>query len=379
MSDLHILHSESATGWGGQEIRVFQESLLLLERGHQVDIVCQPNTPLAKHCQALSHPNFRFFCREMRKSFCPASLAGVYLLLKKLRPDIVHTHSSVDSWQFSLASKVLKIPVVRSRHVSLPIRGYFPNSWLYSSGPARIITSGEAISEIVTQVGGVKRENVTSVSAGVNLKRFDFKISGTEFRKTLGLEENQPLIGKIGVIRGFKGHNQFLDAIPIVLQKVPSARFVIVGDGPGFDEIKGKVTAKGLDNSTTLLGHRDDVPEIMAGCNVLALASTSGEGTPQVIPQAFAMKTPMVATRIGSTPDLLDNGERGVLVEPGSGEALAEGILQQLSDPVKAMEKAERAYQYCIKELTDELMIQQTIEVYDAILNSHPLKTNGQK
>jgi glycosyltransferase involved in cell wall biosynthesis len=378
LSHLHILHCESATGWGGQEIRVFQETGLLLERGHSVDIVCQSNTPLSQHCETLNHPNFRFFCREMKSSFHPASLAGVYRLLKKLRPHIVHTHSSVDSWQFTLMSKLLGIPVVRSRHVSLPIRGYFPNSWLYSS-PDRIITSGQAISDIVTQVRGVKSEHVTSVSAGVDLRRFDCNISGAEIRKSLGVVEGQPLIGKIGVIRGFKGHNQFLDAIPVVLEKIPSARFVIVGDGPGFEEIKGKVKAKGLNDSTTLLGHRSDVPEIMAACDVLTLASTSGEGTPQVIPQAFAMKTPMVATRIGSTPDLLDQGQRGVLVEPGSGTALAQGILHQLSDPTIALEKAERAYQYCREKLTDELMILQTIKVYDSIVSSRSPHSNGQK
>ena len=379
MSQLHILHSESATGWGGQEIRVFQESNLLLERGHRVDIVCQPDSPLEQHSQLLKHANFRLFCRRMKKPFQPVSLAGVYRLIKKLRPDIVHTHSSVDSWQFSIASKILNIPVVRSRHVSLPIRGYFPNSWLYSSAPGRIITSGEAISDIVNQVNGVNPGNVASVSAGVNLKRFDFNISGREFRRSLGIDETQPLIGKIGVVRGFKGHNQFLDAIPIVLERHPSARFIIVGDGPGFEEIKGKVSAKGLNDSTRLLGHREDIPQVMAGCDVLALASTSGEGTPQVIPQAFAMKTPMVATRIGSTPDLLEEGERGVLVEPGSGAALAEGIIRQLSDPGKAMEKAERAFQYCTQELTDELMIERTIKVYEDLLYSNKQNANGRK
>lgn len=103
-----------------------------------------------------------------------------------------------------------------------------------------------------------------------------------------------------------------------------------------------------------MLGHREDVPQIMAACDVLVLASTSGEGTPQVIPQAFAMKTPMVASRIGSTESLLGDGERGILVAPGKADEIAEGVCRLIAQPGLAEELAAKAYQYCLRELTAE-------------------------
>ncbi|MEE9259424.1 MAG: glycosyltransferase family 4 protein [Nitrospinaceae bacterium] len=291
-------------------------------------------------------------------------------IIKESRPDILHTHSSIDSWLASVIGKFLGVPIVRSRHISIPVKNIFPNTLIYSSFPERIITSGEAISEIISGLPGVAAETVVSIPAGVDLRRFDCRISGDGIRRKLNVEPDQPLVGKIGVVRGWKGHDYFLEAVPHVLEHCPKARFVIVGDGPGYDEVNAKMRAKGLETSLTMMGHREDVPEIMAALDVQVMASIAGEGTPQVIPQAFAMKTPLVATPIGSIPDLLGHGERGILVEPKSGKSLAEGILKILNDPGLSGPMTESAYEYCRKHLTVNEMIDRTLSVYYEVLNS---------
>ncbi|MEK9628488.1 MAG: glycosyltransferase family 4 protein [Nitrospinota bacterium] len=370
MKSLHILHSESATGWGGQEIRVFQESELLLERGHQVSLVCQPESYLWKKCQTVSSSNFNCYPLLMKSPANPFSFASISRILGKAKPDIVHTHSSIDSWLVGSASKLKGIPVVRSRHISIPINGAFPNNWLYSQIPKKIITSGDAISEVVKSVSGVKPENVKSISAGVDFKRFDFNTNGQAIRKELGIEPGQNLIGKIGVIRGWKGYDYLLKAAPIVLEKYPETRFVFVGRGPGFEQTKSIAKSLGLENVLTLVGHREDIPEIMAGLDIQVLASFTGEGTPQVIPQAFAMKTPLVATRVGSVPELLGHGERGVLVEPKNEEDLAQGIIKLIENPDLKKKNAEKGYEFCKKELGIDRMINETISVYEDALRN---------
>jgi glycosyltransferase involved in cell wall biosynthesis len=363
-----VLHSEAATGWGGQEIRVFQESLYLLEKGHRVSIVCRPGSPLAQRCSGVSHPGFSFYTVAMDSAVSPAALFALWRLLKLLNPDLLHTHSSIDSWLVSLCGWWLGIPIVRSRHVSIPVKNIPPKNWVYSKFPARIITSGEEVSRRMLAIDGVTPERVVSVSAGVDLRKFDSRISGAAVRRELGIDAGHPLVGKIGVVRGWKGYDHFLQAIPEVLKQIPDARFVAVGDGPGFNEIRNKARVAGLDPVLTFLGHREDVPEILAALDVLALASTAGEGTPQVIPQAFAMKTPVVATRVGSIPALLDEGRRGVLVESGNSEALARGIVEVLRDSGTADERAEKAHEFCIRELTFDRMMGKTIAVYGEVL-----------
>ena len=366
MKSLHILHSESATGWGGQEIRIFQESQLLLERGHRVSLVCQPTSYLCKKSLAISSPNFNCYPLLMKSTANPFSIVSIFKILKKTKADIIHTHSSIDSWLVGSVAKLSQIPVIRSRHISIPINNMFPNNLLYSRIPRKIITSGEAISEVVKSVPGVNPGNVKSVSAGVDFRRFDFKINGIKIREELGVNPGEPLIGKIGVIRGWKGYNYLLEAAPIILKKFPDARFVFVGNGPGFEQTKSIAKSLGLEQKLTFLGHRDDIPEIMAGLDIQVLASFAGEGTPQVIPQAFAMKTPLVATRVGSIPEMLGQGKRGILVEPKNSVDLANGIINLIENPGIRNELAEKGYEFCRNELGVDRMIDCLLYTSDA-------------
>lgn len=364
------MHSEAAIGWGGQEIRVIQETRMLLDRGHRVTVVCQPGSPLEKRCQSIEHPQFKFFSVSMPRPLSPGAFRILCRLIKNSKPDVLHTHSSIDSWLVSFIGKCLHIPIVRSRHVSIPVKNHFPNNWLYARFPKRILTSGETIRELMIQLKGVTPEQVVSIPAGVDMRRFHLNVSGEKIRTELGLKLDQPLIGKVGVIRGWKGHNYFLEAVPLVLEKFPEARFVIVGAGPGYEEIKERSRAPEMQGAVTVMGHREDVPEIIAAMNVMVLASYAGEGTSQVIPQAFAMKTPVVATRGGSIAELFRDGERGVLAEIKSGKSLADGIVKILQNPGWAREMAENAYDYCRKELTWDRKMDQTLEVYYDVLDA---------
>ena len=370
MKLLHILHTEAAAGWGGQEIRVLQETRLLLERGHRVSLVCQADSPLEERARSISNSRFHLIPISMKSALSLWVFLTLYRYVSKNNLDVIHTHSSVDSWLGGVVGKLSGVPVIRTRHVSLPVNDFFPNHLLYSYIPQRILTSGNMISDIVKQVRCVDSNKVVSIPAGVDLRKFDSEISGEKIREELKVDSNQILIGKIGVVRGWKGHNYFLEAIPLILKKIPYAKFVIVGDGPGFKEIKSKVKLAGIENKVDLLGHREDVPEIMAALDVQVLASFAGEGTPQVIPQAFAMKTPVVATKIASIPDLLGQGERGILIEPENALSLAEGVLKIVKNPEITKRLVENAYSFCLKELTVDKMMDSTIAIYEEVASS---------
>ena len=128
LDSFHLLHSEAATGWGGQEIRIFQESKALVERGIKVSLIVQPNSPLSKTCNEFNHPNFSVYSLSMSASWNIFDFASIYRIIKRIQPDILHTHSSIDSWLFSMCGKALKIPIIRSRHVSINVKNYFPKN-----------------------------------------------------------------------------------------------------------------------------------------------------------------------------------------------------------------------------------------------------------
>jgi glycosyltransferase involved in cell wall biosynthesis len=370
LKTLHILHSEAATGWGGQEIRIFQESQLLLERGHRVSIVCRSDSPLGERCLRFNHANFTFFPLAMKRPFSLPTLFSLAKIIKKARPDILHSHSSIDSWLIAITGKLLSVPIIRSRHVNIPMRNHIFNRWLYAKAPKRILTSGQGIANMVSEQVGISADKINSIPAGVDFRRFDFKISGDKIRNELGVNPHQPLIGKIGVIRGWKGYDYFVDCVPLVLEKFPDARFVIVGAGPGYESIRSRIKNHGLEKFIFALGHREDIPEIMAALDIHCTASFAVEGTTQVIPQAFAMKTPVVSTRIDSILPILGDGERGVLVKLKDSKDMARGIIYFLDNPQLAQEITEKAYTFCKKELSTDKMMDQTIAIYQEVLSA---------
>jgi glycosyltransferase involved in cell wall biosynthesis len=119
----------------------------------------------------------------------------------------------------------------------------------------------------------------------------------------------------------------FLEAAGEVLAARPETRFLIVGDGVGFDDVKRRIAELGLGERVILTGFRRDIPEVMAALDVLALPSVRSEAFPQVIAQALAVGTPVVGTTVGGIPELIRDGETGRLVPPGDSQALAHAIV----------------------------------------------------
>jgi glycosyltransferase involved in cell wall biosynthesis len=200
----------------------------------------------------------------------------------------------------------------------------------------------------------------------VDTSRFHPGVSGGAVRKELGL--TGPVAGLVAMLRGSKGHRFFLEAAREVLQALPETRFLIVGDGIGYEDVKRRVREMGLEQAVIMTGFRTDIPEVMAALDVLVLPSTKSEGFPQAVAQALAVGTPVVATATGGIPELIRDGKTGRLVPPADPHALAEAILSMLRDPDGARRLA-RAGQALVRErYTIENMMAQTTRVYRELL-----------
>jgi len=353
-----VLHTESSLGLGGQEIRILTEARWLLEHGWDVVIACQPASRLRGEASAAG---LSVVTLRMRSAFDIAAVFALRRLISRLDVGIVHTHSSVDSWLATVAARSTRRSVVRSRHVSIPI---IRRRALVYRLADRVLTTGEAIRAIVI-AAGVPAERVVSVPAGVDTARFHPGVSGKTVRDELGL--NGPAIGLVANIRGSKGHNDFLDAALIVRRHVPAARFVIVGDGVGFDDVHRRVHALGLASHVVMTGFRRDVPEVMAALDVLVLPSTRSEATSQVIPQALAVGTPVVATAVGGIPEIVKDGVTGRLVPPGEPAALAAAIEDMLTDVGRAHAMAQAGQALVRERFTVDAMMVATTTVYASL------------
>ncbi len=354
-----ILHTEASSGLGGQEIRILTETRWLLDHGWDALIACQPGSPLHREAQAGGLPVAPVV---MASAFDARAVLALRGLIRAHGVALVHTHSSVDAWLAAVAARSAGRPVVRSRHVSIPI----PRRRVLVYRLAhRVITSGEAIRAIVV-AAGVDPARVVSVPAGVDTARFHPGISGKTVRDELGLAG--PLVGLVANVRGSKGHRYFLDAALQVLAVRPDARFLIVGDGVGFEDVRCRVRDLALEREVVLTGFRRDIPEVMAALDVLVLPSVKSEATSQVIPQAFAVGTPVVATAVGGIPEIVRDGITGRLTPPADAPALAAAILDVLADPEGARAWARAGQALVHARYTVDAMMERTTAVYRDLL-----------
>ena len=357
-----ILHTEASVGFGGQELRILAEARWLLDHGWQALVAAQPDSRLLDEARRAGVPALAV---RMRSPFDLRAIATLRRLIAEHRVAVVHTHSSVDSWLAGLAARSRRRPVIRSRHVTIAIPRR--RALVYRLAD-RIITSGEAAARVV-RAAGVPASRIVAIAPGIDTGRFHAGVSGERIRRELALD-TAPLVGLVANIRGSKGHDVFLDASRAVLTAQPATRFLIVGDGIGFDDVRRRVAALGLDTAVRMTGFRRDIPEIMAALDVLVLPSVRSEAASQVIPQALAVGTPVVATTVGGSGELVRDGETGRLVPPNDAPALAAAILATLADREGSRAMARRGQALVQAHHSLDAAMGRTTRVYEQLLHS---------
>jgi glycosyltransferase involved in cell wall biosynthesis len=273
----------------------------------------------------------------MRWSWDARALIRLIALIRREKVGVVHTHSSTDGWLGGMAGRLAGVPVVRSRHVSIPIR----RRWnpVYSFLADRVVASGDAVRRILTDAG-VNPAKVVTLPAGVDLARFSPGPACSRIRAELGLTGR--VVGSVAMFRGSKGHAELLEAFDRVGREFPDARLLLVGDGIRRGSVEQLAEARGLGNRAVFTGLREDIPDLLRTMDCFVLASTRTEGVPQSLLQAMAVGCPVVASSIGGIPDVVQHGVNGLLVPPGDPSALAAAIRAVLTEPALAREMAER-------------------------------------
>jgi len=355
-----VLHTEASPGLGGQEVRTLNEARWTVERGWRVLLACQPEGRLLERARAAGLETAPL---RMAGPFDPRALLGLVRLIRREHVSLVHTHSSVDAWLGGMAARVCRIPVVRTRHVSIVIRKG-PNP-VYRWLADRVITSGEAIRRMVMDVG-VPAERVIAIPAGVNLETFPFGRRAPETARELGL--GAPVIGSVAMFRGSKGHPQLLQAFARVREKRPGASLLLVGDGIRRAWVEQLARDAKLADAVVFTGFRPDVPALLGTMDCFVLASTRTEGVPQALLQAFATGVPVVASRIGGIPEVVTDDETGLLVDSEAVPALAAAIERVLDDPTAAARRARAARALVESRFSHATAVGRLLHLYGELL-----------
>ncbi|MFN3480134.1 MAG: glycosyltransferase family 4 protein [Thermodesulfovibrionales bacterium] len=358
---LTILHTESSTGWGGQEIRIIEESLGMLRRGHRVIIAAPEGGNIFKRAEAAG---IKVYHCDFQK-WNPLSFLRISSLIRREGVDILNTHSSSDSWVATLAARLLndRPKIIRTRHLSTPISRSLLSHMIYNIFPDAMITTGEEIRQRMINDNGFNAQRIFSIPTGVDLERFN------PTRVTPAFKPKGFSIGMIGVLRSWKGHRYLIEAAPAILKSIPDAVFYIVGDGPQYKNIEGHIEELSLKDKVVMIGHREDIPEILASLDVVVHPSYANEGVPQSVLQALAMERPVVASDVGAIKEVVIDGKNGFLIHPKKPEEIAEKVIALYKNPELGKLFGKEGRMLVKRSYSFELMLDNIEYLYERLIN----------
>lgn len=361
---MNILQVVSSSRTSGAERHVLILAERLHQRGHNVVVVCPPNDWLPLRLHEVGVPTIEMPMRGL------LSWTAVFKLCRVARKhaiDVIHAHLTRATYLGYFAASLVGVPVISTVHVQphdVSYR-YLPrcNHWL--------IAVSNHIRELLI-ARGLPPHQVYTVHNGSDFVEaaLSHPKSALSVRAELGLPSDAELIGLIGRVRLFKGHHILVSAAPAIVQRCPRAYFVFVG--PSDPALQQKLwemaSAHGIEERLRFVGVREDVPRLMQAMDVITLPSVT-EACSMAIIEAMAMGKPVVATRAGGNPELIEEQRTGLLVER-TPEAFAEAIISLLQNPSRrdAMGQAGQAR---VRSLfSAEGMIQNIENIYWHILNS---------
>jgi glycosyltransferase involved in cell wall biosynthesis len=220
---------------------------------------------------------------------------------------------------------------------------------------------------------GYDASKIVVIPNGVDLSRFEGVESRALFDE-LGIPGDAPVVVVVSRLNRLKGLEQFLEAAALIAPQFPAARFLVVGDANPNDRaywsvLTGLTERLGISERVIFTGLRTDVPKVLASATVAVMPSLN-EALSNVLLESMAAGAPVVATRVGGTPEAVEDRVNGLLVPPADAPALAQAICSLLADPVRAARLGQAARQSINERFSMERMVSATEQLYLALLEA---------
>ncbi len=365
---------------GGSEIMAYELAKRLVELGHKVIIHTIQKKGTKKYEQTDGIEIYRF--KDIRlfpklskitlgkipSIFSFSAIPSLFRLVKKTHPDIIHSHFLADTGLSAIiVGNTLKIPIITSLLGKdifdpvdpVPIKWHNVLAWLMENSSMVIACSSDQ--KLRAKAMGVS-SGITIIPHGVNIQRFTPQVK-VDIKKKLGIQG--PMILSVQRLHPRKGMEYLIDAIPIILDKKPSAQFVIVGKGSEKAKIEKKIEILHIENNVKLVGFVPDseLPHYYANCDLFVLNSLY-EAFGIVLLEAMASGKPVVATTVGGVPEVVMNGKTGFLVSPRKPKQLAEASIKILQDPEMKQKMGNSGLNRVLKRFSWDSIVKKYLNAY---------------
>jgi glycosyltransferase involved in cell wall biosynthesis len=294
--------------------------------------------PMAEEIRVLGIP---VDCLEIKHLRDLNTLPRLIKYLKRIGADLVHTQLEFANILGNISAKCLRLPSVCTIHV-MPSLDVKTKSKLHQKLEwfvlkyfcDRVISVSEEAREYHLHISGADPDQVATIYNGIDLSGFlslDCELERVNVREELGIPMDAKVLTTVAVLRPQKGIQYMIRALPAVLASNPNAYYLIVGDGPHRSTLIEEVRKATVNDRVIFAGMRRDVPRLLSASDIFVLPTLT-EALPTVLAEAMAAKLPIVASRVGGIPEMINNKQNGCLVEPEDLAGLANACIHLLND-----------------------------------------------
>ncbi len=299
------------------------------------------------------------------------AIPSMYKIIKNEKPNVIHTHMPYADLFGAFAAKLAKTQfVVSSRHYDystskieeLKFKIYYRVANCLQD---TVIPISEKVAELCREVEGLKKERINKVLYGCEEQAVDKSIARRKILKELMLNDEKVILGTVARLISWKGHKYMIKAMTLldknILDKIV---WLVVGDGNERNNLEVMAKENGILDKCIFMGNRSDVPELMATMDVL-VHPTLGEGFGLILLEAMIQKTPIISTKTGAIPEVIKDGESGILVEAKNSKLLAEAIQKIIENEVLRKQFGEKGRDNFENKFTVKIMVENIKKIYE--------------
>ncbi len=323
---MNILHLEASQGWGGQEMRILKEAIGMRARKHTVVFGVMKGGALIEKARSAGFTVYSLNFKKTSWLFCLTSIIRLIFLHKI---EIINTHSSLDGWIGGIAARLTRRKIIRTRHLSTPIKGGLNSRFLSGCLADFVVTTCEAVVPLISRQSGKPLTLLRSIPTGVEAQKITYDPS-ISYRQKMGIDKTDFLVGTACIMRSWKGINVLLEAAHL-LRNVKDLRWLIIGGGHAEIHHK-KAKDLNLEEIVHFTGHLDPPFQALADLDCFTLLSTANEGVSQALLQAAFLKKPLIATPTGGLCEVCIPEKTGILVPIFDPNAVAKAVLRLKDD-----------------------------------------------
>lgn len=314
--------------------------------------------------------------------FDPLIAFRIERLVKLLKIDIVHTHETLSNVHGIVAARRAGVRAVATIH------GWIENSfmdrvrvWMDKKLMRRFdktIVVSEAMRRQVIQEG-VPAERVAMLHNCIVSSKYRPDGSRGHIERLVGRRLERPIFGSVGRLSPEKGHKDFITAAAMVVSRGQRATFVLAGDGPERQALERMAAEMGIAESVHFLGHQADIGALYNDLDAMVLPSYT-EGLPNVVLESLLMETPVIATDVGGTAEIVHHRDTGVLVEKQMPEEIAGAMVEFMESPATFLEMARAGRAHVLEEFNFAARTRRLERIYSEVMRrpkSSPIPTGG--